>query len=111
MKICVHSPVYDGLEIGVALLGDVWVACRSLLLPRELLSHSAARDDRHLQLRFPEPDLQLERDIPSTRDTCDHVGLSGKTVIAAQKNGKIEDDALYMEHIYTKIGTGARTHA
>lgn len=54
------SPVYDGLEVGVTLLADVRVACCRLLLPRELLSHPSARDDRHHQLRLAEPHLQSE---------------------------------------------------
>lgn len=54
-----HLPVYDGLEVRVALLGDVRVARGGLRLPRELLPHSAARDDRHHQLGLAEPYLQV----------------------------------------------------
>lgn len=54
-----QSPVYDCLEVCVALLGDVRVARGGLLLPRELLPHSAARDNRHHQLGLAEPHLHV----------------------------------------------------
>lgn len=54
-----RPPVYDCLEVRIALLRDLRVARGGLRLPRELLPHSAARDDRHHQLGLAEPHLQV----------------------------------------------------
>ena len=50
--------VHDSLEVLVALLRDVAIVSRGLRIPRELLPHATAGNDRHHELCSPEPHLR-----------------------------------------------------
>lgn len=83
--------VDDGLEVLLAVLGDIRVCGRGLLLPRELLPHTPARDNGHHQFRPSIPELQ------SVSSKCRIIAWNGK---GGNRRGKPQGSPNHMNSTF-----------